>query len=558
MLSVSHTDFTLICLVALYAPVSFVGFKWLMPRLTSNCRRLAIGWLLAQLAVIFIALTIEPASGFEARLWAFHSVDANDSEWNIPATLASTQFALVGGIALLTAWRAKAHAAWLRVYFACIGLVFLGFALDEYFVLHESWTGWQIYYSLLGAALAAATRLAAWRSSRATWTWHGCFLAGLAMSAVGAIVFDVYPQTCDGVAFFRFEGCLEFSFQEEALEFLGIWLTLVAMLGHFCAAIPSPSRLTRRLMAALPVFWIALLLLNALLPRLELRFAANRASAEVASGVRLLGYSIHHDARHVSARLYARARQADYIGLGYSLHLVDQVSGDSIVGVDAWADRQHGIWLLGPDYAPIYRQTMGLTIPSDAPKDRALSMVLSLWRRGSGGFERETIVAGDAPLLSETQLALGEMVLPIKSSAPATEPLANFQHGFVLESFEMPDAAVAGESLPISFAWRSDVESDEEIIQFLHLGPDESGEWFVHDQPPLGARLPTRLWYTGLRDSQTWTVPLPDDLASGTYGVFTGLYRASDRERLPATDAHGAAWSDARVALGSVEIEAGK
>jgi len=46
-------------------------------------------------------------------------------------------------------------------------------------------------------------------------------------------------------------------------------------------------------------------------------------------------------------------------------------------------------------------------------------------------------------------------------------------------------------------------ESDgrEEYVQFLHLGHEESGEWQVYDQQPLGARLPTRLWYSGLVDS---------------------------------------------------------
>ncbi len=95
----------------------------------------------------------------------------------------------------------------------------------------------------------------------------------------------------------------------------------------------------------------------------------------------------------------------------------------------------------------------------------------------------------------------------------------------------------------------------DDLIQFLHLGHSESGAWHVTDQQPLGARLPTRLWYTGLDDSETWQLPLPADLSSGEYQVYSGLYRHSDGERLPAYDSDGGAWLDNRVALGNLIVE---
>ena len=82
------------------------------------------------------------------------------------------------------------------------------------------------------------------------------------------------------------------------------------------------------------------------------------------------------------------------------------------------------------------------------------------------------------------------------------------------------------------------------------------GDWWVYDQQPLGPRLPTRLWYSGLADSEVWYVPLPDDLAPGLYTVFTGMYRLVDKERVPARDADGKPWLDARVWLGMLTLEA--
>ena len=111
--------------------------------------------------------------------------------------------------------------------------------------------------------------------------------------------------------------------------------------------------------------------------------------------------------------------------------------------------------------------------------------------------------------------------------------MATFDNGFILQSFELPARTQAGATLEISFTWQSDVAGTEDHVQFLHLGHEESGEWWVYDQQPLEARLPTRLWYSGLVDSEVWQVPLPADLAPGRYHVFTGLYRISDQERVP-------------------------
>ena len=71
----------------------------------------------------------------------------------------------------------------------------------------------------------------------------------------------------------------------------------------------------------------------------------------------------------------------------------------------------------------------------------------------------------------------------------------------------------------------------------------------------LGDRLPTRLWYKGLADSEVWQAPLPADLAPGRYEVFTGLYRTRDLERVPASDMDGKPWLDGRVLLGSLVLE---
>lgn len=78
----------------------------------------------------------------------------------------------------------------------------------------------------------------------------------------------------------------------------------------------------------------------------------------------------------------------------------------------------------------------------------------------------------------------------------------------------------------------------------------ESGERRVVGQPSLGARMPTRLWYSGMADAGAWAAPLP-----GNYAVYIGLYRQRVKERLPVASADGTLFADARVPLGTLSIE---
>ena len=541
-----------IFVILLYVPVGLASYRLLIRRLSPTCKRLAMLMLLAQALVIVVALELQTSSAFDRWLWDFHE------EWNIPATLASAQLATVGGVALLVAWLAGSRPIWQRLYYIGTGLVFLFLGLDEYLALHEFIQDWELRYIALGGAVVSATLAVAWRSPQGERIWHLCLLFGLALSVVGAMVFNAIPVTCGNLLFLQVDGCLQFFVQEETLELIGIWLVLIAMLGHFTNAASEPSASCRRLLYALPAVWVLLLLLNSLTPRLELRLAAEPAHVQFESGVRLHGYHLARGDEAFFLRLYASGRQADYLGIGYSVHLVDQLTGESLARDDEWADHQHSFWLFGPDYQPIYRQAMTLELPAQTPRNRALSLVLAIWRRQGGEYRRQATRNSDLRQHSDSQIVLDEVVIRADASVASAATVALFDNGFALDAVTMPESARAGENLSIEFTWRSDVQGSEDHAQFLHLGHVESGEWWVYDQHPLGARLPTRLWYSGLADSEVWSVPLPADLAPGRYDVFTGLYRVSDKERVPVTDIDGRPWLDNRVELGSLNVGVAK
>ncbi len=548
-LFVSPDTINRIFIISLYLPIALISYRRLIPGLSQPAKRLATAMLAAQVLVIVWSMEREPASNFERWLQVL------TGEYNIPATLASVQLALVGCAALLTARIIKARHIYHRLYHIGVGLAFLFLALDEYHKIHERIANWVAYYAALGAVLVLATIVLAIYSPRRARKWQVCFLAGLAISGAGAIGVELMPTVCDTIGFFRLNKCLLFSTIEEALEFIGVWLALVAALGQFSVSAPASSRLVQRILYPAPSLWIFLLLLISFIPALELRLFARQASVRFQSGLDLHGYTIEWSREVAHVRLYASAKQGNGIRLGYSIHLVDQVKGISVARSDEWEDRRNGFWLFGPEYAPIYGQVIEIEIPPQTPVNRAYWVVLSLWRKNGGDYARRAVLASDLELLSDTQVILGELAIPAEADNLPTVPLAEFGNGFIFEAVDLPERAQAGETLSINFAWRSKSDGVEDHVQFLHLGHEETGAWFVYDQPPLGPRLPARLWYSGLADSETWRVPLPPELAPGQYRVFTGIYRARDGERLAASDAGGAPFVDARVPLGRLIVE---
>ena len=92
-----------IFVLLLYVPVGLISYWRLIPRLSPTSKRIASGFLVAQILVIVLSIEIRPTSDFEEWLWKL------DSARNIPSTLASTQLVLVGVVALTTAWLARAR-----------------------------------------------------------------------------------------------------------------------------------------------------------------------------------------------------------------------------------------------------------------------------------------------------------------------------------------------------------------------------------------------------------------------------------------------------------------
>ena len=532
----------------LYAPISLLMYRLLFHRLSPATKHVAIGVLAAQVLAIVISFEIHPGSATEEWFWDI------DLEWNFASVVAATQLALVGLATLLTAWLAPARPNWQRVCMIGVGLVFLFLGLEEFLDTKHPNPDWPLYYGLLGVALIAITSIVARRLPRSEQLWFILLLVGLLLMAGGALLLDELPSVCGDAGFLYIDGCLKLTTVEEAIELLGSWLALVAMLGWMSNALPKPPSRLRLVLYVFPVLWVLFLVPISPVPGFTFRLPAQPMSVQFESGVQLYGYRSDNNRLPYAAFLYVPEKTIRS-GLGYSVHLVDQVSGDSIASRNQWADRSVGLFLSGKSYIKVYQQPLALQIPPLAPVNRALWVVLTIWRKQGEHMEYQRILESDRQQLSDTQVVLDELVLPAVSPVSSGKPIAVFGGGFALAEVAVPTIAQVGGTVEIRFTWRADTETGEDYVQFLHFVHEESGAQWGHDQQPLSPRLPTRLWYSGLIDSENWEVSLPTDLAPGRYAIFTGLYRLSDLERLPATDADEKPFVDARVPLGELTVK---
>ena len=315
-------------------------------------------------------------------------------------------------------------------------------------------TQWPIYYIALGTAVIAATLAVAARSPRHTWIWHICLLAGLAVSSAGAIGVEElrYEEICRSLGLLSGRGCQAYQI-EESLEFLGIWLTLIAVLGQFSDAAPRPRPLVRRILYLLPMFlFIHLLLPNSYLQpvHLEYQFLAQPLSVEYESDVGLLGYRTNREEGAFAKA--SRITRYSLFGKTLQLPVGTNTPGWAIPSIwwirspvreaihrlrqlDASASRRDqgriNLNVHGKRYLWMYKQRIAVQFPAKTPTNRALWVVITTWREEDDAFVSQSkIISSDHQLLGDTQVVLGELVLPAEPARSTTVPFAEFDNEF--------------------------------------------------------------------------------------------------------------------------------
>ncbi len=556
-------------MLALYLTVVCAAAGLLYPRIYSHARVLLTTLLAGQVIFALLNLETPAATYFEKWLWFV------DGDKNLFALFSASNLALASVTVLSTASRATNTPASHRFYFIVVGVIFVIFTSEEYLRLFRNFAKHNFpikgddTFAVIGMITAALILAKSLRSPRRDFVWYFCLLLGLAFIGAGGLLVDQLQPVCNPLAG-RFHGCFGFLTIEEAMEVLGSWIVLLGTLG-LRDAVPEPPPFHPRKIISPALILIAVLLASYTLQLPQLiRRAANRydlerniqhRSVHFESGLRLIGYQT--DLRPVSVTLFVSSDKTaeNYIGLnsdllGFSIHLVDQVTGQSVAAADARAIHSNWIQIYESDLSSTYRLTLPVIhLGLLDSTNRATWIVLTIWREQEGKFIPIPVTASDLALLTNTQVILGEIVRPAHERRATSTPLARLPRGLTLADANMPTRATAGQRLSITFTWISEHGDHVDMSQFLHMRHLQSDEYWTHDQQPLGDRMPTRLWYAGLMDSETWSLDLPADIEPGLYTVYTGLYRASDGQRIAAVDHADQRWPADRIIIGTLEVD---
>ena len=206
------------------------------------------------------------------------------------------------------------------------------------------------------------------RSPRRMRIWYKCLLAGLAISATGALIVEQFRlvEPCVVPVFVQGERCLQ-EFYEESLEMLGVWLMLIAMLGLYSSSVAKSRRLFGMIPFLLPFLWLYSIHGPVRPWAFEYWFLFQPSSVRFDSNLELGAYRTRSGDGIVTVELFAKvAEWRDYSGLGYSVHLIDQASGASVSGTDDSASRRQSFRVqpvgeTNGDY--YYKQSMRLAVP---------------------------------------------------------------------------------------------------------------------------------------------------------------------------------------------------
>jgi hypothetical protein len=169
-----------------------------------------------------------------------------------------------------------------------------------------------------------------------------------------------------------------------------------------------------------------------------------------------------------------------------------------------------------------------------------------IWRSTQAHRLPATIAGGDYGVIlrldQDRPLMLGvisvtapdHVLTPPDIAFPAEIDFVNVDSGAVaqLVGYDVIQAAVPGEILPVALSWRSLSETPVSYKVFVQLLDEEGRLVTGSDAIPAGWTRPTTGWIAGEYIIDRHELRLPADLTPGSYQLLVGLYDAVSGERL--------------------------
>ena len=153
------------------------------------------------------------------------------------------------------------------------------------------------------------------------------------------------------------------------------------------------------------------------------------------------------------------------------------------------------------------------------------------------------------------RIPLGYLTIPWTGSMDdVTLVTAGLAQGVQLLGFERGEALL-GEVLEVTLYWQTSEAIADKYNVFVHLLDGDGQLVANHDGPPANGRFPTEAWLPGVTVPDTHGVPIPADLAPGSYEIRVGIYNPVTGERLPLQFSDGQPVEGDSVSLGVVSLD---
>lgn len=191
-------------------------------------------------------------------------------------------------------------------------------------------------------------------------------------------------------------------------------------------------------------------------------------------------------------------------------------------------------WQVGEIYQDVYH----IYAQDDAALPTQLAVSLSLY---------DLEASRPVPATNPEGVLIDPLLVGEKAFLHADEPSAPdpnqvlqipFADGVNLIGVDLPETAVSGSIVPITFYWQANETLPTDYTVFVQL-LDGNREWIAGaDAPPVNNFFPTTGWQKGDVVDDTHWLTIPAELPAGEYPVLVGLYDPATGARLPRQDGH--------------------
>jgi hypothetical protein len=124
-----------------------------------------------------------------------------------------------------------------------------------------------------------------------------------------------------------------------------------------------------------------------------------------------------------------------------------------------------------------------------------------------------------------------------------------------LRGYELPLGGISpGGSLNFTLYWQAIMDVPEGYYVFIHLIDEEGTIVAQKDGAPGQGFRPTMSWREGEVVEDIYAIPIPPELAPGTYRLWTGMYHPSTGER-PLVVIDGQMTQENRALIQEIQVQ---